>query len=133
MATVVITGAGSFAAISTLLGNPLAGAFLLMEAVGLGGPLLGMVLVPGLLASGIGYMVFVGLDSWTGFGTFSLSIPNLAHLPSPTIAELGWAVVIGVGATLLGGVVRWLALFLRPFVERNVVLFTRWPGPRWRE
>ena len=128
MATVVIAGAGSFAAISTLLGNPLAGAFLLMEATGLGGPLLGMVLVPGLLAAGIGYMVFTGLNTWTGFGTFSLSIPNLAHLPSPTIAELGWAVVVGVGATVLGGVIRWVALFVRPFVERNLVLFTPLAG-----
>lgn len=124
MAAVVIAGAGSFATISTLLGNPLAGAFLLMEASGLGGPTLGMVLVPGLLASGIGYMVFVGLDSWTGFGTFALAIPDLAHLPSPTIAELGWAVVIGLGATVLGGAVRFVALFVRPFVEENLVLFT---------
>ena len=87
-----------------------------------------MVLVPGLLASGIGYMVFIGLNSWTGFGTFSLSIPNLAHLPAPTIAELGWAVVIGLGATVLGGGIRWTALFVRPFVERNLVLFTPLAG-----
>ena len=124
MATVVIAGAGSFAAISTLLGNPLAGAFLLMEATGLGGPLLGMVLVPGLLASGIGYLVFVGLDSWTGFGTFSLSIPHLAHLGNPTFAEVGWAVVIGLGATVIGGAIRWAALGIRPLVERNLVLLT---------
>ena len=36
-AMMVIGGAGSFAAIATLLGSPLAGAFLLMEAAGLGG------------------------------------------------------------------------------------------------
>ena len=35
--------AGSFAAISTLLGSPIIGAFLLMEASGLGGPVLGLV------------------------------------------------------------------------------------------
>ena len=34
MATMVIGGAGSFAAIAALLGSPLAGAFLLMEAAG---------------------------------------------------------------------------------------------------
>src|SRR5215470_14370594 len=38
---------GSFAAISTLLGSPITGAFLLMEASGLGGPTLGLVLLPG--------------------------------------------------------------------------------------
>ena len=59
----VVGAAGSFAAISTLLGSPLAAAFLLMEASGLGGPTLGLVLVPGLLASGIGALVFIGFDA----------------------------------------------------------------------
>ena len=36
---VVMAAAGSFAAISTLFGSPILGAFLLMEASGLGGPL----------------------------------------------------------------------------------------------
>lgn len=35
----VIAAAGSFAAISALLGSPLLGAFLLLEAAGLGGPM----------------------------------------------------------------------------------------------
>ncbi len=123
-ATMVIAGAGSFAAISTLLGNPIVGAFLLMEATGLGGPLLGVVLVPGLLASGVGYLIFVGLDSLTGLGTFSLAIPHLPHFGHLSIAEFGWAVVIGLAAALLGGVIRWAGLFLRPFVERQLVPYT---------
>lgn len=53
-ALVVIGAAGSFAAVSTLLGSPLLGAFLLMEVAGLAGPMVGVVLVPGLLAAGIG-------------------------------------------------------------------------------
>ena len=118
----VIAASGSFAAISTLLGSPLSGAFLLMEASGLGGPMLGVVLVPGLLASGIGALIFVGFDSWTGNGTFSLSIPGLTHIAHPTGAEFGWAIVIGVAAVFLGGLVRWLALFLKPYVEKRVVV-----------
>jgi hypothetical protein len=47
----VVAAAGSFAAVSTLLGSPLLGAFLLMEASGLGGAMLELVLVPGLLAA----------------------------------------------------------------------------------
>ena len=38
-AATVIGAAGSFAAVSTLLGSPLVGAFLLMEAPGIGGPI----------------------------------------------------------------------------------------------
>lgn len=55
----VIAAAGSFAAISTLLGSPLLGALLLMEAAGLGS-MLGVVLLPGLLAVGVGALIFVG-------------------------------------------------------------------------
>ena len=43
-AFLVIGAAGSFAAISSLLGSPLVGAFLLMEAAGIGGSLMPVVL-----------------------------------------------------------------------------------------
>jgi H+/Cl- antiporter ClcA len=118
----VIGAAGSFAAISTLFGSPLSSAFLLMEASGLGGPMLGLVLVPGLLAAGIGWLIFVGLDSWTGHGTFSLALPGLPHFGHPNVAEFGWAIVIGVAATVVGGLIRWLALYLKPHVEGRIVL-----------
>src|SRR5580698_3234841 len=101
MASVVIGGAGSFAAIATLLGSPLVGAFLLMEVVGLGGPTMEMVLLPGLLAAGVGSLVFVGLDHLTGFGTFSLDIPQIPHVGPPTGAEFLWAIVIGLAAAVL--------------------------------
>ena len=120
----VVGVSGSFAAISTLLGSPLVGAFLLMEASGLGGAMLGVVLVPGLLAAGVGSLIFVGLDSWTGFGTFSLAIPDIPHFGTPTAAEFLWAIGIGVGAAVLGTAIRRLALILQPIVERRVVLLT---------
>ena len=102
MAVVVIGAAGSFAAISTLLGSPLVGAFLLMEAAGIGGGMMGVVMLPGLLAAGIGALVFVGLDSWTGQGTFGLSIPGIPPFTTPTVAEFLWAFGIGLAAAVLG-------------------------------
>jgi len=120
----VVAAAGSFAAISTLLGSPLLGAFLLMEASGLGGAMLELVLVPGLLAAGVGSLVFTGLDAWTGLGTFSLAIPGLPHVGSPTGAEFLWALAIGVMAVPIGSGIRWLGLFLRPHVERWMLLAT---------
>ena len=124
MASVVVGAAGSFAAISTLLGSPIVGAFLLMEASGIGGALMGVVLVPGLLAAGVGALIFIGLDSWTGFGTFSLVIPNIPSVGSPDGAEFLWAVGIGLAAAVLGSVIRRLALLLQPIVERRMVLLT---------
>ena len=114
----VLGATGSFAAVSTLLGSPIIGAFLLMEASGLGGPMLGLVLVPGLLASGIGALIFIGLDSLTGLGTFSLAIPGLPHFARPDLAEFGWAVAIGLAAALIGPGIRWLALFLKTYVDK---------------
>jgi H+/Cl- antiporter ClcA len=118
----MVAAAGSFAAISSLLGSPLLGAFLLLEASGLGGPMLGVVLVPGLLAAGVGTLIFVGLDSITGFGTFSLAIPNLPPFDRPTGAMFGYAIALGLAAPFVGAAIRRGALALRPRIEPRMVL-----------
>ena len=123
-AVAVIGAAGSFAAISTLLGSPLVGAFLLMEAAGLGGPMLGVVLVPGLLGAGVGSLIFVGLDAWTGFGTFALAVPDIPSFGRPDGPEFLWAVAIGVAAAVFGAAIRRLGLFLQPVVEQRSVPLT---------
>src|SRR4051794_16339790 len=84
-ATAVLASAGSFAAISTLLGSPIIGAFLLMEASGLGGPMLGLVLVPGLLAAGIGSLLFLRLGALAGLGTLSPAGPGPPPFRSPAL------------------------------------------------
>jgi H+/Cl- antiporter ClcA len=124
MALTIMASAGSFAAISTLLGSPILGAFLIMEAAGIGGVMLSLVALPGLLASGMGALVFVGLDSWTGLGTFSLALPSVPAAVDPTVATMAWALVIGVIGALLGWLVRSLGLVLRPVVHLNRVLVT---------
>ncbi|MEU9058385.1 chloride channel protein [Streptomyces sp. NPDC048430] len=121
-AAAMVAAAGSFAAVSALLGSPLLGAFLLMEASGLAGMMLGLVLVPGLLASGIGSLIFIGLGSWTGLGTYSLTLPHVPHTPQPTVAEFGWALVLGVAAALVGTGIRRLSLALQGRVERRRVM-----------
>ena len=62
----VMAAAGSFAAISTVFGSPVIGAVILIEAAGLGGARLPVVLLPGLIAAGLGSLVFIGLGAWTG-------------------------------------------------------------------
>ncbi len=119
MASTVMAAAGSFAAVSTLLGSPIVGAFLLMEATGLGGPVLGLVLVPGLLAAGIGTLIFVGLDQLTGLGTFSLAIPGLPTFTHPTVALLLWAIAMGVLATFVGTAIRLGGLAAQSLVLRH--------------
>lgn len=118
----VMAAAGSFAAISSLLGSPILGAFLLLEAAGLGGPMLAVVLVPGLLAAGVGTLVFVGLDNLTGFGTFSLALPGLPPFGQPTLAMFGWAIAFGLVAPVVGRGIHLLAVAVRARVESRMLL-----------
>jgi H+/Cl- antiporter ClcA len=124
MAVTIIASAGSFAAVSTLFGSPLLGAFLIMEVAGVAGATLSLVALPGLLASGIGAIVFVGLDNWTGLGTFSLTLTSLPPNVAPTVATMAYALGMGVLGAGLGWVIRWIGLSLRPLVHLNRVLMT---------
>jgi H+/Cl- antiporter ClcA len=120
----VVATAGAFAAISTLLGSPIVGAFLLMELAGVSGASLEVVLLPGLLAAGVGALIFVGLGWWSGLGTFSLAISHLPTFARPDVIQFCWAIVIGLAAAVLGTAIRRLALLIRPHVERRAVLLT---------
>jgi hypothetical protein len=124
MAATLMAAAGSFAAISTLLGNPLLGAFLLLEAAGLGGPLVGLVMAPGLLAAGVGSLTMIGLDSWTGFGSQSLALPALPPFERPNGVMFLWAIAFGLGAGLLAWPIRVGARLLRKRVEPRRLLLT---------
>jgi hypothetical protein len=118
----VIAAAGSFAAISSLLGSPLLGAFLLLEAAGLSGPMVGLTLLPGLLSAGIGSLIFLGLDSITGLGQFTLSIPGLPGFDRLTVAMFAWALVFGALAPFLGRGIQLLAVRVRAEVEPRMLL-----------
>jgi H+/Cl- antiporter ClcA len=124
MALTIMASAGSFAAISTLLGSPLLAAFLIMEAAGIAGATLSLVALPGLLASGIGALVFIGLDNWTGLGDFSLALTSVPPAVTPTVATMSWALAMGAAGAVLGWVIRWIGLSLRPVVHVNRVVVT---------
>ena len=62
---VLVAAAGSFAALSFIFDSPLIAAVILIEATGIGGPRLPLLLLPGLLAAGIGTLVSIGMGSFT--------------------------------------------------------------------
>jgi H+/Cl- antiporter ClcA len=99
----VLGAAGSFAAISMIFQSPLVAAVLVIEATGLGGPTLPLILLPGLLAAGIGSLTFIGISNWGALNTSAYSLGPLPLPPfaSPTWAEVGWSVVLAVVAALL--------------------------------
>ena len=93
-ATAIVAMAGSSAAIATIFGNPLVGCVMVLEAAGLGGPQLLLLVVPCLLASGIGALVFTGFGHWTGLGIGALSLPQLPTSGTPDAGDFLWGVPI---------------------------------------
>ncbi len=99
----VLAAAGTFAAVSFLFQSPLLAAVLLIEVIGLGGPKLTLVLLPGLLASGIGSLVSIGMGSWTGLSTSAYalgSVEGLAKFARPDIAEFGWTIALALAVAV---------------------------------
>ncbi len=99
----VMAAAGSFAAISTIFGSPVIGAVILIEAAGIGGPMLPLVLLPGLTAAGIGSLVFIGMGTVTGLSSAAYAIIplSLPAYPEPTFGSFGWTIVLAVVAAIV--------------------------------
>jgi len=94
----LMAAAASFAAISSLFGSPVIGAVIIIEAAGLGGPTLPVILLPGLLAAGIGSLVFIGMGSLTGLSTsaYAISPLSLPAYPEPNVSAFVWTVVLAI-------------------------------------
>jgi H+/Cl- antiporter ClcA len=96
--TSVLANAGSFSAISALFGGPIVGGMMMVEGgVALGEALI-PALVPGFVAAAIGYVLFVGLGSWGGLDTQSITVPGLPAYNGTHVEDLLIAVAVGVAA-----------------------------------
>ncbi len=104
--------------------SPLIAAVILIEAAGLGGPTLPVVLLPGLLAAGIGSLISIGMGSWTGLSSsaFALGPLSLPSFARPDIADFGWSILLAAAVAVVSFVVFRLArstvrvVTPRPFV-----------------
>ncbi|MCB5179045.1 chloride channel protein [Streptomyces antimicrobicus] len=88
--------AGAASAMSAIFGNPLIAAVLLMEIAGVGGPQLFAVMLPALLASGIGSLVFSGFGRWTGLEIGGLRLKPGVDFPRVDAGDVLWTVVIAL-------------------------------------
>jgi H+/Cl- antiporter ClcA len=121
----VMAAAGMFAALSMIFASPLIAAVMLIEAAGLGGSKLPLVLIPGLLAAAIGSLVSIGMGSWTGLSTSAYSLGSLS-LPSfarPDVADFGWTIALAVAIALVAIVIFRLAVAVEPLVTPRPFLF----------
>ena len=103
----VLSGAGEFSAISALFGGPIVAGMLLVEGgVAMGAALLPLLL-PGLVAAAVGYLVFIGFGSWGGLDAQGLVVPNLPLYDGVHVGDLTIAIVVGlVAATVVAAVRR---------------------------
>jgi H+/Cl- antiporter ClcA len=99
----VVAAAGSFAALSLIFNSPVIAAIILIEATGLGGAKLPIVLLPGLIAAGIGGLVSIGMGSFTGLSTSAYSLgalplPNFAH---PDFGQFALTIALALAVALV--------------------------------
>jgi H+/Cl- antiporter ClcA len=92
--------AGSFGA---FFGNPITGAFVAMEYLFITGIPYVLLLIPGLVAATVGYLVYSQLLDLSASGIFAFP-----PYPTPTFVDVGWALLIGIIAGLFAAYHRWL-------------------------
>jgi len=126
---VLLASSATFAAVSFLFGSPIIAAVILIEAAGIGGSRMPLVLIPGLLAAGIGSLVSIGMGTVTGLRTADISLSPLTLPPfaRPDIVDFLWTIPFAVAIAVATFVIFRLAREAqriatpRPFVVLPVV------------
>lgn len=125
-AKIVLVAASSFAALATIFGSPIVGAVIIVEAAGLGGPTLPLVLLPGLIAAGIGSLVFIGVGSLTGLSSDAYAIipPSLPAYAEPNLGDFAWTIALAVAAAVVVFLIIEGGRRTQAFVAKRRVAFT---------
>ena len=120
----IVAAAGSFAAISFIFASPLIAAILMIEVMGIGGPRLPVVIVPGLLGAGIGSLVSIGMGSFTGLSSsnYALDPVSLPHFAHPTAAQFGWTIALAIVIALVTRVIMLGGMKVVPVAARRALI-----------
>jgi len=112
---------GTFSALALIFESPLLAAVILIEATGLGGSQLRMVIVPGLLAAGVGSLVSIGIGSFSGLSTsaYALGAVPLPPFDRPDLASVAWTVPLGVVVAVGSWAIFRLARSAEPVLVRR--------------
>src|SRR3954471_16074020 len=122
----LMAACGTFSAMALIFNSPLIAAVILIEAVGLGNPQLRLVLVPGLLAAGIGSLVSIGMGSFTGLSTsaYALGAVAVPAYARPELSDLAWTIPLAAAVAVFTFAVLRLARMALPVVARHPLLVT---------
>lgn len=120
----IVAAAGSFAAISFIFASPLIAAVLMIEVMGIGGPRLSVVIVPGLLGAGIGSLVSIGMGSFTGLSSsnYALDPVSLPHFAHPTVAQFGWTIAMAIVIALVTRIIMVGGMKIVPVATRRALI-----------
>lgn len=88
----VLSAAGAASAIAVIFGSPLIAAVFIVESAAATGHRRTRIVLPCLLASGIGALIFTGLGSWTGFEIASLALPEISGPLELGLTDILWTV-----------------------------------------
>ena len=123
-AQAVMAAAGSIAAMALLFNSPIIAAVILLEALGLDREKLPLILLPGLLAAGIGSLISIGMGSLTGLSTsaYALGTLPLPNLDQPALADFAWTFLLAIGVAVLTFAVMRLGLLTHAFARRKPFL-----------
>jgi H+/Cl- antiporter ClcA len=107
----VMAAAGSFASLAMVFSSPVISAVILIEGAGLGGATLPLIVLPGLLAAGIGSLVYVGMGYLTGLSTSAYAINplELRAMPQLTVVDFCWTLVVATLAAAVTFAIVWVA------------------------
>jgi H+/Cl- antiporter ClcA len=110
-AVMVMSAAGSFASLAMVFSSPVISAVILIEGAGLGGPTLPLIVLPGLLAAGIGSLVYLGMGHLTGLSTsaYAISPLKLPAMPQLTVVDFCWTLAVATLAAAVTFAIVWVA------------------------
>ncbi|MDZ5623041.1 chloride channel protein [Nocardioides sp. HM23] len=109
----VVSAAGAAAAMSAIFGNPLVAVVIFLEILGLGRRRTMLVVLPCLVSSAVGALLFTGMGRWTGLEIGELSIPDLAPVRLSAV-EVAWAPILAAVVACL----TWSVFFVGRRVAR---------------
>ena len=115
----VVAATGSFAAISFIFGSPVVAAVILIEATGLGGHRLRIILLPGLLGAGIGSLVSLGMGSLTGLSDsdYALGALPVAPFDHPDFINFVWTIPLAIAIAIVAQLILRLGRRAEPLLS----------------
>jgi H+/Cl- antiporter ClcA len=98
----LMAACGTFSALSLVFDSPLIAAVILIEASGIGGSQQRLLIVPGLLAAGIGSLVSIGMGAFTGLSNsdYALGALPMPAFDQPDLGDFLWTLPLSVAIAL---------------------------------